>query len=71
MNPILTIIAISIPLIIIAVYLLRYLDGYYTIISTEIIKEGNIIEYGKKIGEYYVIKTIYQNNRITIRSIDI
>lgn len=66
MNVILTITAILIPLFIITFYMLRYLDGYYTINSSEIIEKGNLTKNGKIIGQYYIIKTIYENNRIII-----
>jgi hypothetical protein len=66
MNIILIIIAILIPLFIAGIYLLRYLDGYYTITSSEILKEGNITSKGTVIGQYYIIKTTYSNNRIKI-----
>lgn len=66
MNQILTILAIIIALFIIGIYLLRYLDGYYTITSSEIIEKGNLLRDGRIIGQYYVIKTTYQNGKITI-----
>jgi hypothetical protein len=47
-------------------YLTRYLDGYYTITSSEIIEKGKLSRGGMTIGQYYIIKTIYANNRITI-----
>jgi hypothetical protein len=66
METILTILSFIILLSIIGFYLLRYRDGYYTITSSEIIEQGKLLKGKITIGQYYIIKTIYQNGRITI-----
>jgi hypothetical protein len=53
-------------LIILGHFILRYLEGDLSVYKEEIIKRGNITEYGKVIGTYYEIKREYVSGRIKI-----
>lgn len=67
MQTFIIIFTILITIIILAVYILRYLDGYYTIIKSEIIESGKVTRDYRTIGQYFITKTTYQNNRIVIK----
>jgi hypothetical protein len=48
-------------------FLLMYVGGHYSVESSEIMTEGDVIDSkGRVIERYYYIKTTYQNGRIKI-----
>ena len=54
-------------IIILGYFMIKYLDGDFTILSEEIIAEGNLVDSDNiKVGYYYTIKRAYQSGRIKI-----
>lgn len=46
---------------------IKYLDGDFTIVSEDIIAEGNLVDSDKTVvGHYYTIQRTYQSGRIKI-----
>jgi hypothetical protein len=48
-------------------FLLMYIEGNYSVSSSEIIKEGEVVDsQGRIVERYYYIKTTYESGRIKI-----
>lgn len=47
-------------------FMLKYLDGDFTVVDEAIIEQGNLLEKGVRVGKYYIIKKTYQNGKIKI-----
>lgn len=63
------ILILVIVILIVIRYIIKYFNGDYTIVSSEILREGERHdEFNNTIGWYYDVKITYQSGRIKIKS---